>query len=84
MRFGPVAHTGSVLDPFGVRLGVFSHTGLLNPEEIGFSGTVPKNNFRRMRGLELDERSRAGGEGKRRGGRPRGCPGWTPAGDRRG
>ena len=50
VRFGPVSHTGSVSDPSGVRLGVFSHTGLLNPEEIGFSGSVPKNNFRRMVG----------------------------------
>jgi len=31
-----------------VRIGDSSHTGLMNPEEIGFSGPVPKNNFRRM------------------------------------
>ena len=50
VRVGPVLHTGSVFAPFGVRLGVFSHTGLMNPEEFGFSGPVPKNNFRRMVG----------------------------------
>jgi hypothetical protein len=30
--------------------GTLEQLGLINPEEIGFSGPVPKNNFRRMVG----------------------------------
>ena len=42
-----------------VRLGVYSHTGLINPEEIGFSGPVPKNKVRRMVGLLFIEFNRS-------------------------